>query len=178
MSNESVPATVLSADFFDKLDPLYRKKLVQLEKAFKRVKTGKTLIIEDFCNQFMMPKEFWDKLIDLGHDDGVIPTYLNTLFKHSVYQFYFKQRDIESRLTEYDQKKIYDFDYKATKVDVKDLYYPHKDLQRKLEEYERNYAYSLIPKSIIRTVERMKCLYSKIKAVEENDEEWFKVFME
>uniref|UniRef100_A0A914P683 Uncharacterized protein n=1 Tax=Panagrolaimus davidi TaxID=227884 RepID=A0A914P683_9BILA len=180
MSNETVPAMILPADFYDKLDPLYREKLVQLEKAIKRVKTGKTLIIEDFCNQFMMPKEFWDKLIDIGHDDGRygISTYLNTIFKHSIYQFYFKPGQLASALTECDQRKIYDFDYTATKVDVKDLYYPHKDLQRKLEEYERNYACFLIPKSVLQKVEKMKSLYCKIKAVEENVEEWFEVLME
>uniref|UniRef100_A0A914P616 Uncharacterized protein n=1 Tax=Panagrolaimus davidi TaxID=227884 RepID=A0A914P616_9BILA len=180
MSNESVPATVLPADFFGKLDPLYREKLVQLEKAIKRVKTGKTLIIEDFCHQFMMPKEFWDKLIDIGHDDDRygISTYLNTIFKHSIYQFYFKPGEIASALTECDQRKIYDFDYTATKIDVKDLYYPHKDLQRKLEEYERNYACFLIPKSVLQKVERMKFLYCKIKAVEENVEEWINALLE
>uniref|UniRef100_A0AC35F225 Uncharacterized protein n=1 Tax=Panagrolaimus sp. PS1159 TaxID=55785 RepID=A0AC35F225_9BILA len=167
---------MISPTFYDKLDLKYRERLLQLEETLKLAEEQEMdnniclNLFLNFLNQFIMPKELWDKLFDLT--EAQFPGHKNT----PLYQFYFEKPDIE--WMECNKRKLYDYELSELPYDVKKFCYPNKDLQKTFEDYERSYAYSLIPKSIIRTVERMKCLYSKIKAVEENDEEWFKVFME
>uniref|UniRef100_A0A914QT47 F-box domain-containing protein n=1 Tax=Panagrolaimus davidi TaxID=227884 RepID=A0A914QT47_9BILA len=147
MSDEKDSVMLLPTSFYDKLDPKYREKLVEFEKTLKREKsTWKITTMMDFLNQFMMLKEFWDKLFE---------------------------RDI----------------------DVEELCYPQKYLEKKFVEYEKTYACnifktiingsakyiflaSFIPISIVRSYEKMKSLYSKIKLVEENEDEWFKALKE
>uniref|UniRef100_A0A914P9I9 Uncharacterized protein n=1 Tax=Panagrolaimus davidi TaxID=227884 RepID=A0A914P9I9_9BILA len=61
--------------------------------------------------------------------------------------------------------------------DLKDLCLPDKALDVKLDNYEK-YASSFIPKSVIRTHEKMKTLYSRIKSNEKNVDKWFEALSE
>uniref|UniRef100_A0A914P267 Uncharacterized protein n=1 Tax=Panagrolaimus davidi TaxID=227884 RepID=A0A914P267_9BILA len=183
MPPDNTPTMILPATFYDMLDPEYREKLLQVENIFKLVEKEENNIeecfnlIAEFIFQFMMPKQFWDKLFEFGRDVRFhILCHVKKVFAPSIYQFYCKKYDFEDLLISDIQRKIYDSDYHLY-ADAEDLLYPQKYLGKKLEYYEKYYA-SYIPKSVIRTFEKMKGLYCKIKAVEENGEEWFKVLME
>uniref|UniRef100_A0A914PPH3 Uncharacterized protein n=1 Tax=Panagrolaimus davidi TaxID=227884 RepID=A0A914PPH3_9BILA len=67
MSDKKDSVMLLATSFYDKLDPKYREKLVELGKSLKLEKSGKTAAVDslmDFFTQFMMPKEFWKKLFN------------------------------------------------------------------------------------------------------------------
>uniref|UniRef100_A0A914NYH0 Uncharacterized protein n=1 Tax=Panagrolaimus davidi TaxID=227884 RepID=A0A914NYH0_9BILA len=169
---------MLSPTFYDKLDPKYRERLLQLEEALKLAEeqeTDKNICLDlfvNFSNQFIMPKVLWDKVFNLIQDSSQFRGHKNTAF----YQFYFKKPDME--WMEYNKQKLYDYEFTDLPDDVKKFCYPHINLQKTFEVYQLYYACSFIPKSIIEKVERMKFLYCKIKSVEENVEEWIKALLE
>uniref|UniRef100_A0AC35G5G0 F-box domain-containing protein n=1 Tax=Panagrolaimus sp. PS1159 TaxID=55785 RepID=A0AC35G5G0_9BILA len=178
MSDEKDSIMLLPASFFDKLDPKYREKLAELEKTLKREKSRKIAIdsLMDFLNQFMMPKEFWNKLFKLISDEPpVMRTPLKIISSLSHYQYFYD--DYLGYVTNL-KIKIYDHEYHGRVIDVEELCYPQKYLETKFVQYEKTYASSFIPISVIRTYKRMKRLYTKIKSVEKNVEEWFKALKE
>uniref|UniRef100_A0A914R2U9 Uncharacterized protein n=1 Tax=Panagrolaimus davidi TaxID=227884 RepID=A0A914R2U9_9BILA len=181
MSDEKDRVMLLATSFYDKLDPKYREKLVEFEKTLKLEKsTWKIATMKDYFTQFMMLKGFWDKLFESLKYRPVIrfgiPT-LKMIASSSHYQFFYVNRDYLGNVT-IPKKKIYDHEYHGRDIDVEELCYPQKYLEKKFVEYEKTYASSFIPLSVIRTYKRMKDLYTKIKSVEENENEWFKALKE
>uniref|UniRef100_A0AC35GW12 Uncharacterized protein n=1 Tax=Panagrolaimus sp. PS1159 TaxID=55785 RepID=A0AC35GW12_9BILA len=182
--SDNTPTMILPATFYDMLDPEYREKLLQLENTFKLVEKEESNIeecfdfIAEFLFQFMIPKEFWDKLFEFGCDERYrISWHVKKVFAPSVYQFYCKKYDFVDMIIYDNQKKIYESDYYLT-FDVEIFLYPQKDLGKKMDDYEKYGVYSFIPKSIIQTIEKMTALYSRIKSNEKNVDKWFEALTE
>uniref|UniRef100_A0AC35GY66 DUF38 domain-containing protein n=1 Tax=Panagrolaimus sp. PS1159 TaxID=55785 RepID=A0AC35GY66_9BILA len=163
--------------FYDKLDPQYREKLVELLEAIESADTNLENLIFKFSNQFLTPKEIWIKLKVIMISS---PTLMKlNVFKTSIFHLFydFESEDVRSMYSESMWWKLYDFDTNTSSINVTNFGYPQKYLDKKLTKYERD-AHSFLSQTFRQNFKRMKMLYSKIKSVEENVEEWFEALIE
>uniref|UniRef100_A0AC35F0S9 Uncharacterized protein n=1 Tax=Panagrolaimus sp. PS1159 TaxID=55785 RepID=A0AC35F0S9_9BILA len=191
---------ILSKEFYDQCCPTYQKVIDELEEKIAEIEEAKNpaemneydqqikAAILKFANEYLTPKEYWDhcisKLFDLGFDEYLKECYeINAI----AYQHFHYDKELDLLPNPEGDGELYlklvDFQCQASldegdyTADESDIRYPHNRLQECFRYFENN-ASRLPSTKVYKRYEEMKEMFSKIKAAEEDVEEWFKLLIE
>uniref|UniRef100_A0AC35GIH3 Uncharacterized protein n=1 Tax=Panagrolaimus sp. PS1159 TaxID=55785 RepID=A0AC35GIH3_9BILA len=195
---------ILSKEFYDQCSPTYQKVIDELEEKISELEAQseeaknpdemnenvsqiKAAILK-FAQKHLTPKEYWDyciaQLSDLDFDEYEKQCYeINAI----AYQHFYYDKELDMLrnpegdgdiyLTLMDFQSKYYVDEGDYTADERDISFPHNRLKECFRYIESN-ASRLPSTKVYKRYEEMKEMYSKIKAAEENVEEWFKLLIE
>uniref|UniRef100_A0A914PRX1 Uncharacterized protein n=1 Tax=Panagrolaimus davidi TaxID=227884 RepID=A0A914PRX1_9BILA len=195
---------ILSKEFYDQCCPTYQKVIDELEEKlaeleaqgeeemnqdemnenFQQIKA----VILKFAEKYLTPKEYWDYCIaqadDLDLDENEKQCYeINAI----AYQHFYYDEELdmlsnpegggELHLTLMDFQSKYYVDEGGYTAKERDISFPHNCLKECFRYIESN-ASRLPSTKVYKRYKEMKEMYSKIKAAEEDVEEWFNLLIE
>uniref|UniRef100_A0A914NZI2 F-box domain-containing protein n=1 Tax=Panagrolaimus davidi TaxID=227884 RepID=A0A914NZI2_9BILA len=190
----------LSKEFYNQCCPSYQKAVNKLEKSIvdislsndsQEAKSHKIrAAVFNFSKYYLTPLEYWYlclRLIDKKSFDNHENWRKSVceIIKHAYFQHFFYGHIYDSfgyseaygnkivQLLEFQNK----YKYRLMNITEQDLNYPHDHLKKCFCKFEKK-TFRLPPFKLVKRYEKMKELYSKIKSVEGNVDEWFKLLLE
>uniref|UniRef100_A0AC35F1E8 Uncharacterized protein n=1 Tax=Panagrolaimus sp. PS1159 TaxID=55785 RepID=A0AC35F1E8_9BILA len=197
---------LLSNEYFNKLDQSYQKCIMELEKELNETlwydSALKSEIIDKFSDKYLMPKEIWDKRIDLQSLDAnpnpkaeyknikeKALTHFYSKRKHPIYyrdpnRKLLKAKFLPAIFPLYEELQITFGEIEENDNDKFDqkyieycLTFPHWRLEECLKEFDE-ISVTPIPKRVFKKYKNVKELYDKIKLSENDLNQWFKCLLE
>uniref|UniRef100_A0A914PKG7 F-box domain-containing protein n=1 Tax=Panagrolaimus davidi TaxID=227884 RepID=A0A914PKG7_9BILA len=189
-----------SKEFYDRCCPPYKKVIDKLDEKLAGMKDQKEVrdTIIEFSRHYLIPKEYWNRCFEhVGQYDENDPhckiweKLCRKTAKHAFFHLHYdKEKWSELCLTRnnlppldfylnlYHGKnvKLIDYQHYSLYAGERDIGYPHDNLEDCFSEFEE-VASSIPSKKVIKRYEEMKDLYHKIKAAEDNVDEWFKLLL-
>uniref|UniRef100_A0AC34G927 Uncharacterized protein n=1 Tax=Panagrolaimus sp. ES5 TaxID=591445 RepID=A0AC34G927_9BILA len=184
---------ILSKDVYDKCTAPYQKVIDEFEQKIADIKSQDgideenkyaqlKLVVDAFFESYYIPMEYWSHFYehDLNNskvfdDWGYSELYI--YLRHKSLDFYEKP-GYTSDFLEYIFVLNYGFlnfgEYFAEETEIT---FPHSHLVELFHFHERGLS-SPPPKKVVERYEAMRLLYFKIKAVEDDVEQWFKLLLE
>uniref|UniRef100_A0AC35FF79 DUF38 domain-containing protein n=1 Tax=Panagrolaimus sp. PS1159 TaxID=55785 RepID=A0AC35FF79_9BILA len=194
---------ILSKEFFDRCSPSYQKVIGTLEQKIAAIKSNnrenmiakRHEIILNFSKNYYTPMEYWKLQVPFNAmlrsyeewaNMGYSEVYINQNYNQALRVRYDSidvsdlgfgdpKRDRDQYLYALDFE---DFeDPQCLKADLRDINYPNSNIRDFYQIYERQLSCPPSNK-LIKRYKAMKDLYVKIKAAEDDVEEWFKLLTE
>uniref|UniRef100_A0A914PFF9 Uncharacterized protein n=1 Tax=Panagrolaimus davidi TaxID=227884 RepID=A0A914PFF9_9BILA len=182
----------LSKEFYDRCCPSYKKVIDGLDEKLACMKDGKEVrdAIMEFSRLYLTPKEYWNRCFEhdgrLDKNDPDCKMWKELCKKTAKHAFFHLHYDKEkwnrlcltrNNLPHDKYAKLIDYQYYSCDAGERDIGYPHNNLEECFRNFEEMAA-SIPSKKVIKRYEEMKDLYLKIKAAEDNVDEWFNLLLE
>uniref|UniRef100_A0A914YAK4 Uncharacterized protein n=1 Tax=Panagrolaimus superbus TaxID=310955 RepID=A0A914YAK4_9BILA len=198
----------ISKNFYDQCCPSYKKaideleiKLAHIERKYNEDEDDvyfdymcdesnyqKVSAIFQFSRFYLTPNAYWEEcisnslVIQNGRWEDPYHVSIKKAFKH--FHFHEEEENQSQYMSTISGIKLIDF-YKSNAlndnscdiIDEDDLQYPHNCLKQCFRYFEMKTT-RIPSKKLIKIYQEMQQLYSKIKAVENNFEEWFNLLCE